>query len=80
MIRHDAVRKKCHVDPLDGFLEQVLEREVVAGIMEKNRAFGRSIQYVEYQPGGLFPLSPWHGGMTEANAVPGCSFASVLNK
>ncbi len=80
MVRHDAVRKNCHVDTRDGFVEQVLEREIVAGIMEKNRAFGRSIQYVEYQSGGVFPLSSRHSGMTEAIPVPGCSLASVLNK
>lgn len=80
MIGHDAVRKKCNVDALDGFLEQVFKCEVVLGVMEKKRAFGRSIENVKHHSGGAFPASSRHCAAYKAMGVPGLCLATVLKK
>ena len=60
MIRHDAVRKNGHLDPLDCFFNQILEGEVVARMLKKHRPFRRSIQDVEHEAGSAVSPSPRH--------------------
>ena len=80
MVRHDAVRKKCHVDALDGFFEQVFKREIVAGVMKEQRPFRRSIQHVKNHSCGAFPVPSGHGVSPEAIGVPIVNRIGVLNK
>ena len=81
MVRHDAVRKKCHVASLDRFLEQRDERRVVGRILKKHRAFGGSIEYVKHEPRGPFSHASRHQALFEATPMPQAALvASVLQK
>ena len=80
MVRHDAVRKKCNVAAVHRFLEQPDEGRVVARILEKNRAFGCSIEDMKDQSRGSFSYSSRHGVVREATSMPRTYDPSVLEK
>jgi hypothetical protein len=80
MVRHDAVRKKCDLHPAGGLREEPFEGGVIARIMKKDRAFGRSVQDVKYKSWRSLPASSRHGRLAEAIGVPARDPRSVLYK
>jgi len=80
MVRHDAVRKKCDVAAVHGFLEEADEGRVIERIFKKHGAFGCSVEYVKDQSRGSFPSSSRHGAIRKATSMPLARIASVLGK
>ena len=81
MVRHEAVRKKCHVASLHGFLEQPDEGGAIQRIFKKHGAFGGSVEYVKHQPRRPLSHTSRHEGLSEATPMPQAwVVASVLQK
>jgi hypothetical protein len=62
----------------DGFLEKALERRIVAGTFKKNRAFGCSVENVEYESSRSLSGPSRHSADEEATSVPNRGVESVL--
>ena len=78
MVRHDAVRKKCDLPAADGLYQELLESGVIAGFVEKNRAFSRPIKDMEHNSWRSLTASSGHHRFAKAIAMPVQTERSVL--
>jgi hypothetical protein len=82
MVRHDAVRIKCHGHTFAGSRKHTLEGFVVSCGIEKPRAFRGSIDDVVNDARDVCAASAWHDVTLRRNEDAGLRTAarSVLNK
>jgi len=83
MVRHQAVREKCHVITFESGGEHVLERDVIRGCLEKLGAFCRSVHDMKDHTGRKYSSASCHEDVIDATVVPHVGFfriASVLIK
>jgi hypothetical protein len=82
MVRHDAVRIKCHAAPFDRCSQHAHEGVVIGSAIEKQRAFRGSVDNVIDDARDMFASSAWHEAAFQRNADADVRIAarSVLNK
>jgi len=83
MVRHHAVREKCHLVAFDSGGQQVLERNVVRGCLEKLGAFRCPVHDMKDHTGRKYSSASCHEDLIDATVVPHVGFsriASVLIK